>query len=828
MKSFNFKSLLSIVLLVTMLLGLVGCTPSFQPPAENTIGNPNVTKKPETTSDPADETDPRFNEALRGTGRLIYYENFDKTPTSDDTTKVLYNLGWKKDTVEKGSYSESTADLSIEKYGGNKMLLIENDKKSAADSYFIILSAALMGKFHETNYTYQYDVIYKSSGDTRRYIALVSEYNGLFYNSFHFRNVGTANNQCHTNSEWVTYDVEGENYAANTNQNSIVTKLLGKSYSESVSSFEDISVSIRYVVDWTNGNSIYMRVNTKGYPGTDKWVLVSKGTVNGSFTPSAGGGALALKVGGAQDGYVDNIMVWEGTDAEPEDKSEPLLDAKTKGCSGHLFTGTGKCNSPFICEYCEEPGEQNAGHSFEKLANADDSICTVCSCYKSSADAGWGLDIIPPYTGGKQSSDIYLAGHGVYERNLALADESKMILVSGTNASEFKAYVDLLSSYGFKKVYEAESDGNLYAQFEFHDDYIYAYYTSSVKEVRIILDKQSECSPQDFGYTYDKKIGDATILYQYGVPMNSEGVNINNNDEGKIDCGMMYVMKLADNSIFIVDGGGIQQFDENQIDGFMRFLRQVTGAGTSDKIKISGWYMTHGHPDHMAGFCLFVKKYSQYLDFDRIFFNFPSSNSPTSILRSCRSTHVKMMSYVDKYIKDDGVQYIKIHTGQSITLADIKIDVLFTHEDIVSATSASSYVANDYNNSCAVLMIHMDGKKFLLLGDINKPSMDIILKNNSNATLKCDIVQLAHHVINDLSKLYNISKASVVLVPQSPKGAILNQTRRNGFEAAKKYIDPGMLFYASEQTTGLQVIAGKVVQVFTDRVYGGKYTGWGW
>ena len=43
----------------------------------------------------------------------------------------------------------------------------------------------------------------------------------------------------------------------------------------------------------------------------------------------------------------------------------------------------------------------------------------------------------------------------------------------------------------------------------------------------------------------------------------------------------------------------------------------------------------------------------------------------------------------------------------------------------------------------------------MFYGDVNKPAMNVILANNSDKTLKCDIVQLAHHVINALSKLYH-------------------------------------------------------------------------
>ena len=238
--------------------------------------------------------------------------------------------------------------------------------------------------------------------------------------------------------------------------------------------------------------------------------------------------------------------------------------------------------------------------------------------------------------------------------------------------------------------------------------------------------------------------------------------------------------------------------------------------------------LTHGHSDHMSGFLLFVKKYHNNIKLERLFYNFPSANSPTEILSGARGTYTKLVSYINQYFKDDGFVYIKTHTGQEFKLADITINVFYTHEDLVNPTTALSEVANDYNNSSSVLKITIDGKILMFYGDINKPAMNVIIANNSDASLKCDIVQLAHHVINDLSTIYNKNKAPVVLVPQSPNGATLNSTRRAAMNAAKKYVQDDMLFYASEGTVGLQVIDGKITKVFTAPVHGGAYGSWSW
>jgi hypothetical protein len=107
--------------------------------------------------------------------------------------------------------------------------------------------------------------------------------------------------------------------------------------------------------------------------------------------------------------------------------------------------------------------------------------------------------------------------------------------------------------------------------------------------------------------------------------------------------------------------------------------------------------------------------------------------------------------------------------------------------------------------------------------------MNVLIQNYTAATLKADLVQLAHHVINDLSELYNIIQAPVMFVPQSPNGSIINTTRQSSFYTAKSYIKNDMYYYASKGTYGLSVVNDSLSLTFNDKVYGGAYiTDWGW
>ncbi len=784
----------------------------------------------ESSSTTSPDPNTQINPGISNGTQVIYYEDFEDEKASGSTNDVLGSLGWVAGSVANGALYDNSANYSIvSKFGSNK-LFVANNKTDGTDSYVTVLSDALMGKFHEQNYTYQYDILYSSAGDAKRYITLLNGYGGDVFNSFHLRINSSANNQIYINNSWYSYDTKGINYAASTDKNSISNKIFGKSFSENQQLLQGVSVSIRYVVDWENGNSVYLRLNEDGYTTSGKWILVSKlsSTSKGApyFKSNIGGSAIVLKIGGKVNGYLDNIIVWKGTGDEPSDKSAPLISSKDTNCSGHNFSGTGTCVDPIICLYCGELSKNNTNgnHNFVSISYANDSKCTYCHSYRSSIDAGWDLSQVPFYVGGSVSRDLYLSGQGISSADLIDDVDSKMCIVYGTSVPQFEAYREKLLDYDAKEVFYRQQDGNIYVQYSFHGNFVYTYYTKSVNEVRIIFDTHSEVSTNDFGYSYNKEIGQNTVLYQYGLPMKDGSED----DANKIGYGMMYVIKLADNSVFIIDGGGYQQFDTAQIDGFMKFLRTITNTKDGEKIKISAWYISHCHQDHLAGFLLFVKKYHKNLDFDRVFYNFPSVNTRVDVMVRSESVYSNLLKYIDSYIKDDGVQYIKIHTGQSFNIADARVDVLYTHEDLVSPTSGKTEIVDDYNNSSSVISIEFDGKRFLCLGDINKPAMKILYANNGNESLKCDIIQPAHHVSNDLTELYHITQSTVALVPQSIYTINLNTTRKKVISVILKYADQNQVYYANESTIGLAVEDGVLKKVFSAKVDGGKHTGWNW
>lgn len=493
--------------------------------------------------------------------------------------------------------------------------------------------------------------------------------------------------------------------------------------------------------------------------------------------------------------------------------------------------GSGEAGADSVAEQ-PEPEEGAAQlHSFTELANGD-ARCDDCGALRSNIGTGWLVEEVPCFDGGVYSDHIYSAGQGIDDGSFPEEKNSEMMIISETDEAMFLDYCEKLESYGYSREFDNARDGSLFREYVGEFGMIYTYYTAATGDCRVILDRNSTKTPGDFGYTYEKTAEDTTVIYQYGLPQINEIVPYSEelqlfvaSDGTKwIDCGMCYILKLADNSAVVIDGGDYHQFDDAQIDGMMSFLREVTDTDENEKVRIAGWFFTHIHEDHMAGFCRFLARYSEELSIERVFCNFPVIDDNKF---GGMKTIGKLTDYLAEYAGSD-YEFLKVHTGQSFTLADASFDIIYTHEDCVRSKTGATAFGYDTNNTSTVMKISFDGKTFLVLGDINTQARDIISYNNSPETLKSDIVQMGHHTINNLSLLYSKIKAEAVFVPASRATASWSGTRMQTVKDATKYVVNDMVFYSQEGTYGLAVVDGELQQVYYKPVDGGPYEDWFW
>lgn len=395
----------------------------------------------------------------------------------------------------------------------------------------------------------------------------------------------------------------------------------------------------------------------------------------------------------------------------------------------------------------------------------------------------WKLDGVPCYEKGIVSTDVYDTGSGlVPDKDGPTETDGKMQLVSGTTKSEYDAYCTTLTESGFENVYSNELGGVSSNAFRKDGKFYYTYYGNRTGEVRIIEDNAAK-DFENFGYTYSEK-NDATV-YQFQLPYTDYGEK---NDVTKYSTnGMMYIIRLADNSLVVIDGGEKLEAADKNIDECFNFMKKITGTKQKKKVKIALWYGTHAHGDHYQFFYKLLGFYRKNIKLERVMFNYPSS----SVIEHSKTVD-SFRKRIAKYYKN--VKYLVPHTGMSFSIANLNVDVLYTHEDAVSALDGSTPIVNP-NDGSTVCRLSANSKSFLVTGDLGLLGEKKMTALHGEKIFKTDILQASHHLYNSNPVMYENARAQWVFCPIS-KGRAQHGTA--GYLSAKKYYTESQLLFGDE------------------------------
>ncbi|MBQ7931025.1 MAG: hypothetical protein IJ334_08440, partial [Clostridia bacterium] len=205
------------------------------------------------------------------------------------------------------------------------------------------------------------------------------------------------------------------------------------------------------------------------------------------------------------------------------------------------------------------------------------------------------FDKIPVYDGGTTAEGMYNAGPMLADdREGPTKEDTLMRLITDTTAEEFAVYREKLASAGFVPVFENSTPAAECVQWVKDDIRLYGVFHRLSGEVRLFLDGAGVTADR-FGYTADAGTG-KTEIYQYGLYYDPK----NGHSPTTTNCGMLYIVKLCDNSLFMIDGGHILQCSVEAVTGLYNFLHRITGIPAGEPISIACWFVTHAHDDHLA------------------------------------------------------------------------------------------------------------------------------------------------------------------------------------------------------------------------------------
>lgn len=301
-----------------------------------------------------------------------------------------------------------------------------------------------------------------------------------------------------------------------------------------------------------------------------------------------------------------------------------------------------------------------------------------------------------------------------YNDKYDCGDDTYMYVAADTDAVRFEELCKEAEEAGFNLVDSNDIESNLSRTYR-KDFLLHIYYVPAERKIRIIADGMTG------GYSVlPVKSGDAPpVLWQYEV------------DHSLIDCGMCYIMRCDDGSFFIIDTP--HWYSVNDDIRIIEFLKKVSGG---EKPRVSGWFFSHAHEDHIGKFNDIVSYYYDRISIETVFYNFPSPShrdAPWDI-----PFFNAMCDFRRNLDMHPEIKRVKLHTGMRFAVRNIAFTVLCTHEDIHPNPT------QDFNNTSSVITAECAGTSVFFPGDASAYSDGVMIRRYNNA-LKCDIMQIAHH-----------------------------------------------------------------------------------
>ncbi len=424
------------------------------------------------------------------------------------------------------------------------------------------------------------------------------------------------------------------------------------------------------------------------------------------------------------------------------------------------------------------------------------------------------FDSIPALPFGKPADGIYNAGAMLADDREAMTPEdAQMRMFTEVSEADFARYAGILAEAGFCDL--AENDNEAYHALNGSKDgvNVYAYLTKATGTVRLIRDVPGPTVSALSGGESGSRPEEICQYALYYDPVNGHSPTTTN-------CGMFFIVKLSDNSLFMIDGGDELQCSEEAVSGMYRFLRQFTGIPEGEKMRIAGWFFTHAHGDHVAACIRLLRTYPEAFEIERVLFNFPSH---TGIGGRCDREAFLLKDTLREYAPD--VCAVKLHSGMTFTLAGTHFDVLYTHEDAVSPENPTAYPFRDFNCTSTVLkMTTVSGGTVMWLGDTNTETEALVAQTVPAPLWKSDVVQIAHHCFNYLSTLYPMIDADYAMLPNSHYGGHTVENEPKLAEVVACLSDPANLWY-EDQTTVFRFENGRYRVVKTLPRVGGEHDG---
>ena len=292
-------------------------------------------------------------------------------------------------------------------------------------------------------------------------------------------------------------------------------------------------------------------------------------------------------------------------------------------------------------------------------------------------------------------------------------DDAMLFYYTGGTALSLpsvRTYCATLEANGYTKMTENKADQNLFVTYKhtakaqlLHVMYMPYPYADSISghevdvepclriisaPLNVYTEAPEEMLTQNLGYT---KVTNSRITAMTMNWMENTEENLPVRGYGN-----PYIVTLEDGSFIVIDGGFDVPADRERLVSVLHSLHEEsTGSPVSadNPLRIAAWLLTHEHTDHYRLFNWFAKEYgkSKEVKIGYVIGNFPSDEETfnatdvdTTVRRLTRSDFLT-------YTSNGGMQYIKVHTGQKLYIANAELGCslptrIFTPRALIAST----------------------------------------------------------------------------------------------------------------------------------------------
>ncbi len=397
---------------------------------------------------------------------------------------------------------------------------------------------------------------------------------------------------------------------------------------------------------------------------------------------------------------------------------------------------------------------------------------------------GWLLKGVPAYQGNNTlATKLYNCGTYLTEYGRKHASMNLMQSIRSTTKEELASYAADMEANGYAIESHSSIENNQFYRFVKAKQRVYVNYFGNEGRATVELDESGRPSLAEISYISEPSEGKQAEYYMYRLKMDPYGYSLKQeeNVSGYVDNGACLIVRCADNSIIVIDGGSSLQMEAEDREHFWKFLCEITDTKKDGVVTIAAWCITHFDSDHSCGYSVVLKENPERYHLERFIGNLPD----LKVTKKANDTAaVKAGSAIRNHYPD--CQDVKLRTGDVLRIADITINVVYTHEDF--ADEAGQFNTANFNNTSTVMMFtSSSGMKMLITGDMMSKAENVLCRNFSAKTLKCDIFQQPHHNRTDISTVYEYANAQVMFFTQTVGTLTENPTDEAHAALAKKW-----------------------------------------